>query len=85
MNHDLPPWWKRLWHLAVAVVRHVADGCRRRTEDEVSFLFETHCAGCEFFDGSVCRHKDCGCNVNGEQQFWNKLAWRSEHCPIKKW
>ena len=43
------------------------------------------CQACELFDGSICAHKSCGCNVSNEQKFLNKLAWAEQKCPAGKW
>lgn len=39
------------------------------------------CNECEFFRPSDerCAHPKCGCYLR------HKTAWRSQHCPIKKW
>ena len=41
------------------------------------------CNSCERFNGSVCSL--CGCPVNREQRFRNKLAWADQRCPLGKW
>ena len=27
----------------------------------------------------------CGCNINQKKQFFNKLAWADQKCPLGKW
>lgn len=59
-----------------------------RTPAEIRAIFAEHCAQCPggYFDGEICRHRDCGCNVTDDTEAkLNKLAWRSEHCPIGQW
>ena len=53
-----------------------------------------HSAKCGYFDPKrkICSHGLCGCNVNNDDEkenastaYFNKLRWRSEHCPVGKW
>ena len=40
------------------------------------------CKACPLFDGQVCTHRNCGCTISADRnEFWSKLAWRSQRCP----
>lgn len=41
------------------------------------------CKSCDKFKDNMC--KLCGCYITRAQEYNNKLASRSESCPIKKW
>jgi hypothetical protein len=43
------------------------------------------CKQCTYFTGDSCAHKRCGCNINDQQIYLNKLAWADQKCPIEKW
>lgn len=49
------------------------------------------CHQCEIFKpkpngiGGVCTHSTCGCAISDEIQYFNKLAWADQECPLKKW
>ena len=43
------------------------------------------CKRCPLFDGSICRHADCGCRISQQRKFLNKLAWADQSCPLGKW
>ena len=76
---------RALFNFAGALLAHVADGMAKRSREEIEAILTTHCQPCPLFSGTRCTHASCGCNVNGEEKFFNKLAWRSERCPIGKW
>lgn len=81
-----------------ATAKWVAHGCPTRSDDAVESIFREHCSQCEYFHGSTCTHKLCGCqvrDVSGETQslvgrlvstvLSNKLRWRTERCPDGRW
>src|SRR5688572_25002689 len=68
-----------------ALANHVVDGFDKRSQQEIDHIMDIYCSGCSFFNGTACTHINCGCNVNREERFLNKLAWASEKCPIGLW
>ena len=68
-----------------ALTNHALDGFNKRSKDQILYILNTYCSGCEFYRNEHCMHSTCGCNVNGKETFLNKLAWSSEKCPIGKW
>jgi hypothetical protein len=81
--HELPPLLERVGMFAAALAKHACDGFRRRSEEEIREILDTHCRSCEFFSGQHCTR--CGCYCNDHDVFLNKLAWKSESCPENKW
>ena len=82
---DAPPRiLARGWNYARAWIRWVADGRPVRSGESVEAL-RSICRECRFFDGNICTHKKCGCNVAQGHWWGDKLRWATEHCPIKKW
>ena len=41
------------------------------------------CSGCEFFQNNSCLK--CGCVLNRDRIFNNKLSNKDQECPIGKW
>lgn len=41
------------------------------------------CLGCEFLQNNTC--VQCGCNIVRDRIFMNKLAHKTESCPMGKW
>jgi hypothetical protein len=41
------------------------------------------CLGCEFLQNNTCTQ--CGCNIIRDRVFMNKLAHKTESCPVNKW
>jgi len=74
--------WKSIAHFARALVKHARDWFRKCSQREIQARLAI-CKTCDQFTGTACAQ--CGCRVNLEQRFRNKLAWRSEACPLGKW
>ncbi len=77
---------RRFFNFAIALTSHVGDGLKKRDRAEIEGLL-TICQTCTLYDAArqACTHPKCGCGVSREEKFFNKLAWKSEHCPINKW
>ena len=49
------------------------------------------CKSCPLFKpnanevGGVCTHESCGCNIQDNLNYLNKIAWADQECPIGKW
>lgn len=41
------------------------------------------CLGCEFLQNNTCTQ--CGCNIVRDRAYINKLAHKTESCPIGQW
>lgn len=74
--------WSTLKRFTTALVKHAGDWFRKCSRKEIQSRLEI-CKQCEHFTGTACAQ--CGCRVNLEARFLNKLAWRSESCPLGKW
>lgn len=69
-----------------AVRRWVASGRPTRTPEEIKRLFEEHCSKCEMYDKKKHACKSCGCSIASEgDPLGNKLAMKTEHCPLGRW
>ena len=79
---DTPLLAGQAWRFVKALTRHAADGLRKCTQEEVNHRLSI-CQLCPAFTGDRCR--ECGCRCNERKAFLNKLAWRSEGCPLGKW
>lgn len=43
------------------------------------------CLRCSEYDIKNRLCLECGCNINNKKIFLNKLAWKDQECPLKKW
>lgn len=69
-----------------AVRRWVASGRPTRTPEEIKAIFEEHCSKCEMYDKKNHSCKSCGCSVaSGGDPLNNKLAMKTERCPLGRW
>ena len=64
------------------MARNAATGFRQSSVETLAGRLAI-CQTCEKFDGFHCT--ECGCNCNGNANFFNKLALASERCPLGKW
>ncbi len=77
-----PSLLQQVTTFAQAFTEHVKDGLAKCDDKQIQARLAT-CQPCPEFTGAHCRK--CGCACNGRSTFFNKLAWRSERCPLGKW
>lgn len=81
-DSSLPPLLSRVLHFTQALANHASDGMTRCSSEEIDARLQV-CQQCPAFTGSHCR--ECGCACSAQSKFFNKLAWRSETCPLGRW
>src|SRR4029434_4501387 len=59
----------------------VAPAC---TQDETDRRLAI-CKACPLFNGRLCTHESCRCNINSDLEFLHKLAWAAQRCPLRQW
>ena len=77
---------QKVVHYTRALSRWIKADRPVRDEQEIVRIFMEVCTKCESFDErtSSCRH--CGCRVNESKIApLNKIAMRTERCPLEKW
>lgn len=72
----------RLAHFANSLSAHIHDGMKKCTQEEILARLKI-CESCASFQNERCM--ECHCNCKVDRVFLNKLAWRSEKCPLNKW
>lgn len=88
---DIPPTLTRLKNFSMAALKHVAKGNPTCDPAEVERRFEICKSNkCGFYkekglDRGMCAHISCGCNLAGEVEYLNKLAWPEQRCPMDFW
>ncbi len=75
-----PGLLQRAWNFGNAVGRHLADGRRQVSDDELEARLAVcrKCSSCDLA-AMICREPTCGCYLS------IKARWQSEDCPLKKW
>jgi hypothetical protein len=71
-------------NLTKATVRHIADGGRQCTDEEIAARYAI-CQACPLLVDAHCTHKNCGCGISPKRSMVSKLTWASESCPVGKW
>jgi hypothetical protein len=78
----LPPLTQRIGNFAASATKHVAAGMAMATQEQIDARYAI-CQGCEFLSAGSC--SKCGCPLVRERQFFSKLSWAHESCPVGKW
>lgn len=63
---------------------HIGNGMPKSTQDEIDKRYAI-CKSCSSFDEKNNECTVCGCNVNNQKIFMNKLAWKDSQCPLNRW
>jgi hypothetical protein len=82
LHPELPPLLIRGWNFASALARWTAAGMPRRTQQQINERL-TVCQACPELIDNHCRQ--CGCACVETNQLMNKLALKTEVCPLGKW
>lgn len=75
---------QKIFNFTLATIKHVSKGIPTCTDEQIQKRLAI-CKECVYFTGSNCIHKRCGCNINDQQRFLNKLAWADQECPDGRW
>jgi hypothetical protein len=80
---QMPSLFSRIKKFVPALLNHISDGMKKCTKEEIEARLAI-CEACPLFKNSYCTK--CGCSVSaGQKKFLNKVAWKSEVCPLGKW
>ncbi len=63
---------------------HIYAGFPKSTQLQIDSRYAI-CLDCNDFDKKNTMCNVCGCNINQKKQFFNKLAWADQRCPLGKW
>lgn len=63
---------------------HIYAGFPKSSQKQIDYRMNI-CEKCEMFDSKNSQCLVCGCNVNRQKIFMNKLAWADQECPLQKW
>jgi hypothetical protein len=63
---------------------HIYAGFPKSSQELIDERYSI-CKGCEYFDIKNHQCLVCGCNINTQKIFMNKLAWKDQKCPQDKW
>lgn len=72
----------RGWNFAAAMAKWTLAGMPMRTQEQIDERLAI-CQGCPNLQNGHC--SQCGCACNESNQLINKLAIKTEKCPIGKW
>lgn len=79
-RHAVPKMPARMKNFSKAIFRFIVEGMPTETkESALQRLAICETNECGYFDGSICRHQNCGCFTK------IKTFLTTEHCPLNKW
>jgi hypothetical protein len=85
-SQDGPSLVTKAFNFTKALAEHIADGGKKRSQEEILEILDL-CKACP--GGYYNKEKDscnkCGCPLTASRKFFNKLAMKSQHCPMKYW
>lgn len=82
---------RKIINFVKALANHIKTGMKKSPQSLINKRYSI-CLGCEHYsfvknssDGIKGQCNKCGCNLSDKKIFLNKLAWKDQQCPIKKW
>jgi hypothetical protein len=63
---------------------HIGAGLPKSTQEQIDYRYSI-CVSCDQFNTKKSECYICGCNINKQKIFLNKLAWADQECPLGKW
>lgn len=76
--------FKKIRNFTKSLGEHVKHGMPKSSQELINKRYDI-CLSCSSFDSKNSECSVCGCNVNNQQIFMNKLAWEDSQCPLSKW
>lgn len=74
----------RLQTFIKSLIWHISRGMPKSSQELINYRLHI-CQNCSDYDNKEQQCMLCGCNINNRKIFLNKLAWKDQSCPIKKW
>lgn len=83
-SKPLPPLREQAANFLEALKEHAADDFVKVDQETLNARIAI-CESCPSLKNGRC--VECGCGCNNKKEFFNKLSWRSSHCPLDepKW
>ena len=81
---------ERVQNFSIAAIKHAAAG-NPKVPVEVMQQRLALCKECPLFKqnenelGGVCTHSTCGCTIQDNMNYLNKIAWADQKCPVDRW
>lgn len=85
-----PSLLQKAWNFGKSALNHAIAGNPTVPEETMKERLEI-CRSCPLFKlnhnqvGGVCTHSSCGCNIQDNLDYLNKIAWADQECPIQRW
>lgn len=67
-----------------SLIWHISLGMPKSSQQEILDRFAI-CKECDMYSIRDQQCLVCGCGINKNKSFFNKLAWSDQKCPLNKW
>lgn len=74
----------RIRNFFKALFWHISKGMPKSSRFEIETRYNI-CSSCDSFDKENKECMECGCGISKKKEFFNKLAWQDQKCPLGKW
>ena len=74
----------KLKNFAKALFWHIYFGFPKTLKKDLEHRYSL-CKSCDKYDDNQSKCTVCWCNISDRSEFFNKLAWADQECPIGKW
>lgn len=68
----------------ISFAKHTYKGMPKASKELIDKRYAL-CVVCSEFDKENSECGVCGCSISKKQEFFNKLAWEDQRCPLEKW
>lgn len=75
---------KKIINFTKSLFLHIIRGSPKSSQELIDQRYSV-CTSCDLYDEKSKQCLHCGCNINQEKIFLNKLAWVDQKCPLNKW
>lgn len=76
--------FSKIFRFINALIKHSYHKFPKSTQEQINERMKI-CKTCDFFDAQNSQCLQCGCNLSTKKEFFNKLAWADQSCPLNKW
>lgn len=75
---------QKIFNFTRSLISHIRKGAPKSSQQLIDHRYSI-CLDCDSFNSKDNECGVCGCNINNQKIFMNKLAWKDQTCPLNKW
>lgn len=75
---------KKIFRFLQSLIIHIYHGMKKTPDWEIEKRYSI-CYSCPSIHPDKNQCLKCGCYLSTKKEFFNKLAWKDQKCPLGKW